>query len=270
MEPVAAGAGLEVEPFAAGIIEVVETLMERALRRVSVEQGADPRQAALLAFGGAGGLHASALARRLEMPAVLIPPYAGVFSALGLLMSPPRHHTARTVLLAEGDEQLGAEVERLLVECREEFRRQVGSESTMAEVHADLRYPGQSHETLVPHHPGEGWRPQAARFHRLHHQLNGFSRPDQEVELVTIRTAVSSAPSMSWSDLALPPPRGERVLGERQLPGGEVVLRIHRPALAPGDEVTGPAVIEEPHATTWIDGDERASVLEDGTLEIVW
>ena len=270
VEEVAARANLEVTAVAAGVIEVVEIHMERALRRVSIEQGADPRGAALVAFGGAGGLHATALARRLQMPAVLIPPHAGVFSALGLLMSPPRHDQARTVFLSEGDVRLAAEVDRLLEECRREFRLQAGHDATTTEVQADLRYPGQSHETMTIHHPGEGWHELTGRFHQRHHQLNGFSRPEQPVELVTIRVAVSSTPSMSWSDLPSPRPQGERVLGERTLTGGERVTRHRRLGLAPGDEVTGPAVIEEAHATIWVDRGERALVLEDGTLEIRW
>lgn len=269
-EEVAVRANLEVEAVAAGVIEVVETHMERAIRRVSIEQGADPRGAALLAFGGAGGLHATALARRLEMPVVLVPPHAGVFSAWGLLMSPPRHDLARTVLLSEGDDRLAADVDQLLEEGRGEFRLQAGHEATTTEVQADLRYPGQSHETMTLHHPGEGWQELAGRFHQRHQQLNGFSRPEQPVELVTIRVAVSSTPSMSWSDLPSPRPQGERVLGERTLADGERITRHRRLGLGPGDEVTGPAVIEEAHATTWVDRGERALVLEDGTLEISW
>ena len=85
------------------MVEVVNTHMEGAVRRVTVEEGADPRQAALIAFGGAGGLHATAIARRLDLAAVLVPFGAGVFSALGLLLSPMRHDLARTVVSADFD-----------------------------------------------------------------------------------------------------------------------------------------------------------------------
>src|SRR5690606_31369670 len=83
-------AGLSVEACAAGMLEIVDSHMEHALRAVSVEEGADPREAVLVAFGGAGGLHAGRLARRLGIPTILVPPLSGVFSALGLLLSPPR------------------------------------------------------------------------------------------------------------------------------------------------------------------------------------
>ncbi len=98
----AAAAGLSVEAAAAGMLEVVDSHMEHALRSVSVEEGADPREAALVAFGGAGGLHATRLARRLGMKTVLVPPLSGVFSALGLLLAAPRADLARTVMAAEG------------------------------------------------------------------------------------------------------------------------------------------------------------------------
>ena len=81
--------GLEIEDVAAGVIEVVDTHMERALRAVSVEEGVDPRESVLVAFGGAGGLHATRLARRLGMRKTLVPPLSGVFSALGLLLASP-------------------------------------------------------------------------------------------------------------------------------------------------------------------------------------
>src|SRR5690606_37796572 len=106
--------GMDPRRAAAGVLEVVDAHMGRAIRRVSVEQGADPRRATLVAFGGAGGLHASALARRLDMAAVAIPPYGGVFSALGLLMAPPRTDVARSALVTDGQRfrQMADEVSR--------------------------------------------------------------------------------------------------------------------------------------------------------------
>ncbi len=102
-------AAMDPEATAAGMLEVVDSHMERALRAVSVEEGADPREAALVAFGGAGGLHATRLARRLGMRTVLVPPHSGVFSALGLLLAAPRIDVARTVMAAEGAVDLDAE-----------------------------------------------------------------------------------------------------------------------------------------------------------------
>jgi N-methylhydantoinase A len=266
----AATLSMSAPSLAAGILQVVDTLMERAVRRVSVEQGADPRQAALVAFGGAGGLHATSLARRLDMPAVLIPPHAGVFSALGLLLSPQRHDLARTVLLNEDSPELEVRVAELVSLARSEFNDEVGLEPEAVEVTADVRYPGQSHETGVRYKPGAGWREVADRFHEAHATINGFARPDQPVELVTLRVTALAPPSLTWSDLPMPVVGGAARIGDRVVADGSVVSRWRRPGLAPGDEVIGPAVVEETEATTWLSGGEMARVLDDGTLMVTW
>ncbi|HUO45913.1 MAG TPA: hydantoinase/oxoprolinase family protein [Acidimicrobiia bacterium] len=255
---------------AAGILEVVDTLMERALRRVSVEQGADPRQAALIAFGGAGGLHATSLARGLDMPAVLVPPHAGVFSALGLLLSPARHDLTRTIFIQEGDETLADVIDQQLASARSEFEAQVGYLARRVEITVDMRYPGQSFETSVSHRPGEGWEPLAVRFHEAHAALNGFARFDNPVELVTVRVTALADPALGWSDLPEHRPTGEVRLPDRQLPGGEQAARWRRRGIDSGQEVAGPAVIEDEQSTTWIGPGERALVLADGTLEVTW
>jgi N-methylhydantoinase A len=266
----AAQLNIDSEAVVGGIVQVVDTLMERAIRRVSIEQGADPRQAALVAFGGAGGLHATALARRLDMPAVLIPPHAGVFSALGLLLSPPRYDLARTVFLNEGSEELESRVAELVDEARRGFLNEVGHRPDVIGITADLRYPGQSHETAVAYEIGETWVELSSRFHEAHSVLNGFARPDQSVELVTLRVRALSEPSMTWPELTLPAIAGPARLGQRVGANGMSIERWRRAGLVPGDEVAGPAVIEEDEATTWLDLDEVARVLDDGTLLVTW
>ncbi len=270
LERLASTLSMTVTALAAGVIEVVDSLMERAIRRVSVEQGADPREAALVAFGGAGGLHATSLARRLDMPAVLIPPHAGVFSALGLLLSPPRHDLAQTVMLAEGSNELDGRVAELAARVQSEFKAQVGVDPETVEITADLRYPGQSHETRVPYGREAGWPDVARRFHEAHASINGFAQPDQPVELVTLRVTALAAPSMSWSDLVIPQVGGPARIGERVGLDGSAISRWRRPGLAPGDIVVGPAVIEEVEATTWLGRGETALVLDDGTLQVTW
>jgi N-methylhydantoinase A len=268
----AAGDSLElgVKDTAQGVLEVVDALMERAIRRVTIEQGADPRQAALLAFGGAGGLHASSLARRIGMPAVLIPPHAGVFSALGLLLSPPRFDVVRTAPMNEGDGRLDVVLKSLLAEAAESHRKAMGAAPRRTEARADLRYRGQSHETTVSIALGEGWELLTRRFHQAHLKANGFSRPDEPVELVTFRAVAIDDPRLRWADIPVRPPQGKPELPDRPMPDGGMAARRWRPALTPGAEVIGPAAIEEPEATTWIGQGERAQVLEDGTLEITW
>lgn len=262
--------GLQPEAAAAGMLEVVDALMEQAIRKVSIEQGADPRQAPLLAFGGAGGLHAAALARRLDMPAVLIPPHAGVFSALGLLLSPARHDLARTVVMQQGSTELGGRVDEIQSEVIVGFRSGTGSAPDTVEMRADLRYPGQSHETQVLVESGDTWEVLAGRFHQAHQAHNGFSRPDQPIELVTLRAAAISGPVLDWSSLLLRVEEGEAHLGHRTLPDGRPVQRWWRPVLRPGAEIVGPAVIEEPESTSWIGDGEKAVILEDGAIEVTW
>ena len=142
------------------VIEVVNAEMLRALRLVSVERGHDPREHALVAFGGAGPLHACALAEELEIEAVLVPAAAGVLSALGLVASDERRDTVRShvVLLTEAGE-------------------------LPPEGEADLRYRGQSFELTVPLGPDL-----AARFHEAHEERYGHADPEREVELVAVRT----------------------------------------------------------------------------------
>ena len=262
--------GLEPAAVARGILEVVNALMEQAIRKVSIEQGIDPRQAPLLAFGGAGGLHATGLAKRLDMPAVVIPPHAGVFSALGLLLSPGRHDLARTLVMPQGSGELSARIDEIHTEAGREFRDGTGSAHDAIEMSADMRYRGQSHETQVAVSQGETWEVLAERFHDRHHVLNGFSRPDQPIELVTLRAAAISRPALEWSSLPVAAERGEALIGRREVSDGVSVERWWRPYLRPGSEVVGPAVVEEPESTTWIGDHERAAVLEDGTLHITW
>ncbi len=143
------------------VLAVVNAEMLRALRLVSVERGHDPREHALVAFGGAGPLHACALAEELDVPAVLVPAAAGVLSALGLVASDERRDTVRThvVPLAEAGE-------------------------LPAEGEADLRYAGQSFELTVPLGPEL-----AARFHEAHRERYGHAEPARAIELVAVRTA---------------------------------------------------------------------------------
>lgn len=155
-----------------GVIDVVNAELTRALRVVSVEQGLDPRDFALVAFGGAGPLHACALAEELEMRTVLVPAAAGVLSALGLAAADERRDHVRSYVAPLAD-----------------------AGSLPDEGEADLRYRGQSFELTVPLGPGL-----AERFHRAHAERYGYADPSREVELVAVRTAdVRPAPPLRVS-----------------------------------------------------------------------
>jgi N-methylhydantoinase A len=270
------GASFDLDPVptAEGMLEVVEATMERAVRAVSVEEGADPRQAYLVAFGGAGGLHATALARRLEMAGVVVPPWAGVFSALGMLLSPPRRDEARSVLLVEtAESQLDAAMAEVADAAAAGLGESSGAAPERVETIADVRYLGQAHELAVPYEAGMGWAALAERFHAVHADRNGFARPGDPIEVVTVRAAAVGRPAVAWADLPAHRPVGEPGRSPRlvSLAGEPTTVPVWwRPGLPPGFEVVGPAVVEETEATIWVGPGERAIVHPVGALEISW
>jgi N-methylhydantoinase A len=137
-------------------------------------------------------------------------------------------------------------------------------------VTVDARYRGQSHETNVAYIPGTGADRLRRDFAAAHQARNGFVLEGGETEVVTIRVAATSSPTLTWDQLTFQPEGGDPQLGNRTLPDGSRAGRWWRPRLGRGDEVVGPALIEEPEATTFIDLGERALVLSDGTVEITW
>jgi N-methylhydantoinase A/oxoprolinase/acetone carboxylase beta subunit len=173
---------------AAGVVAVVDAAMERAVRAVSVERGVDPRGVALVAFGGAGPLHACAIADALGMPAVIIPPRAGVASAVGLLCSPRRQEVVQS-----------APADPAEVAARAVARVGVGAD---VEIAYDCRYVGQSHELTVAE-PGD--------FPAEHERRNGHARPGAPVEVVAVRARAQMAAPLAVTDL--PPVTRTRVRG---------------------------------------------------------
>ena len=179
-----ADAGVSAE----GVIAVVNAAMEQALREVTIERGVDPAEVALVAFGGAGGLHACELAEALGIPTVLVPARAGVFSAVGVLCAPrlaervrswptPRHHEG----LVEALRALG-----------EEAAAAVGPEAVVTTA-VDCRYAGQSHELTVA---------DVGAFHHEHERRNGFRRDTAPVEVVALRAVASVPAPVGVGDLA--------------------------------------------------------------------
>ena len=266
--------GLDLGEAALGIMTVVEAVMAAAVRRVSVEEGADSRGAHLVAFGGAGGLHATALARGLGMDGVVVPSHAGVFSALGLLLSPPRIDLARSRRRTAADAaELPADVAAVRADALDRFARAGAGTPASVDIRIDVRYLGQSHELAIPWVEGGDWDDLAIAFHDGHRARNGFARPDDPIEVVTVRVEVIGEPVLDLGDLPAPTPSGDALVGTRQVltRGGSVEASVVRRAgLAPGGEVIGPAVIEESEATTWIGPGERAIVHESGALEVAW
>ena len=271
------GSQLSLGPVEAalGVVAVVESHMTHAVRAVSVEQGTDPRDAVLMAFGGAGGLHAGALARSLEMGGVIVPPFAGVFSAFGLLLSAPRADTAQTVNVTGSDRhRLPAAARDLLAAAHRRIEADSGRPAETSALIVDMRYVGQAHETSVPYTEGEPWDTLCERFHGLHAERNGFARPADPVEAVTVRAEAVGSAALRWADLpAFEAEAGEARRGSRTVlgPSGPVEAEVWwRPTLAVGAEVVGPAIIAEGESTTYLAAGERAVVHDTGALTIEW
>ncbi|MGA7272559.1 MAG: hydantoinase/oxoprolinase family protein, partial [Acidimicrobiia bacterium] len=256
------------------VLEVVEAHMERAIRAVSVEQGVDPRASTLVAFGGAGGLHAVSLARRLGMSRVALPPHGGVFSALGLLMAPPRHDVARSVMIrSEQASTLDVSLAAISTRAEADFLNGQGAPPTQVELVADARYVGQAHEIPLTLDRGRSFHQVVEQFHAAHRDINGFARPDDPIEVVTVRAVASGRPILAWEDLPeagtgpAPVPRRRQVM----VADNEVELDVWwRDELPGGLVVHGPCVIEETVGTIFLEAGDRARVFADGTLEVSW
>jgi N-methylhydantoinase A len=235
------------------VVAVADARMEAALRRVSVERGHDPRGAALIAFGGAGGLHAAALAHALGCDAVVFPAWAGVLSALGALAAGARREKSRSVLVDAGDtralDRAWAALER---EALAGFAR-TGRGRVRVERWAEVRYRGQSHELSL-----KGGRGLVRRFHAEHARRFGFAASDRAVEVVTVE--VRAEGPARWSEV-LPHGRSPRS-GRKATPvrrtrafddGAWRDVPVYGcAALAAGETIDGPALVEADGATLWL------------------
>ncbi len=232
--------------------------MVRALRVISVERGLDPREFALVAFGGAGGLHACALAEQLGCRTVLLPRAAGVLSALGLAVSDVRRDLV-TPFVGRDPAELATAYGDLEAAAAAQL------DGPVTERRADLRYAGQSFELTVAGADRDGL---VAAFHAEHERRYGHRIPDEPVEIVTLRlvaTVPGAAPALTEPD----PPGGDPVTGRRavRLDTGEVDAAVlDRSLMGRGSQVTGPAVVELAEATWLVRPGWSGRVDDIGTL----
>ncbi|MBW3618617.1 MAG: hydantoinase/oxoprolinase family protein [Actinobacteria bacterium] len=263
--------GLDVLEAAAGILRVVEAQMAKALRVVSVEQGHDPRDFTLVPFGGAGPLHQGALARELGCRRVLVPPNAGVLSAVGLLSAPVTVDGVRTSLVAAADAD-PAQLGRIWDELEDDARRLVrdqGATVERADRGADLRYRGQAFELTVP---GGDVDAMVDAFHDAHRDRYGYDQPEEAVELVNLRVRVEGpTPSVPLVEVASGSGASAAVLGTRSVVvgGRERECRLYdRSRLGAGDTFDGPAIVVGLDATCWVEPWQRVTVDRVGALVI--
>jgi N-methylhydantoinase A len=241
---------------AAGILRVANSNMERAIRVVSVERGYDPRDFALVAFGGCGGLHACEIAEQLGIRSVIVPQYAGALSALGMLMADAVRDYAAGVLSRDN-------IEKQFDALEKRARRE--SPGAKIERSADLRYRGQSYELNVP------WTSAAlasAAFHREHARIYGYSIAEREVEVVTIRVR-ARAPSPKPK--LVRPSTKKGAAGIRRVWVNGSWRRVHvwnREELAEAPR-RGPALVLDYGSTTLVPAGWRFHVDRAGNLLIL-
>ncbi len=262
----AAGLGTDLDGAAEGVLAVANAAMERALRVISVERGYDPADFTLLPFGGAAGLHAAALAERLGIPRLLVPPDPGVLSAWGMLVAPVRKDVSRTVLWRAED---AARLESAFAELAGAAVAAMGDEGIPAsslEVNrfVDARYRGQSFELTVP---ADGW---VEAFHTAHHARYGYQRPDAVVEAVTLRVeALSPGASVASPVVGAAASDEAPVAAREEVSAGGcrfIVPHYLREALLCGHVLAGPCVVLEYSSTLWLPAGWRGRVLQDGSI----
>ena len=252
---------LDAEETALGILRVADAEMVRALRVISVERGLDPRDFALLAFGGAGGMHACSLAEELDIATVLVPRAGGVLSALGLAISDLRRDYVSPFLSGLED------VEEEEFERRFENMEETASGDLDGPEHtrrADLRYGGQSFEITVDAGSFEKLKD---RFHAAHEQRYGYRMDDERVELVNLRL-ISTVP-VEKPELNEPEPESEAEAERREANfDGEwlEVAVLDREKMGEGSGVMGPAIVEFKESTCVVRPGWQGTVDAVGTL----
>jgi N-methylhydantoinase A len=274
------GTSLILEKFAAGVVRVVNSTMEKAIRVVSIERGRDPRDFALVAFGGAGGLHACALAESLGIPRVIVPALPGALSAFGILVSDVVKDYSRTVLWRVAakipHDRLAKELAALQKQAAKDFVKEAWQGKVHYQRSVDIRYAGQGYELNLPFTANL-----LKDFHQEHQRRYGYVHANRELELVTLRlrAIVKSPPlgitkahvekmnhvEMNHVGTAAPGRASRAKLGSISPPQSPVLFdarklptKIYsRDDLKPGKQYSGPAIITEYSATAVIPPGKR-------------
>jgi N-methylhydantoinase A len=275
---------LSVADAALGIIRIADSAMSLAVRAVSVNKGVDPRDTALIAFGGGGPLHSGAIAREIFIPRVVVPKLPGTFSAVGMLMASWRQDFVRTLIGKLGSLD-ALPVEAVFGELTRAGEDQIARDGIAKNTadfafYANLRYVGQEHTIPIPV-SGQKWLtgdlgPLRKLFHAEHAKRYSQSAPDESMEIVSLRLVATAAREDNLAERWLNEPwRAEGGIEEsaREVifgdPDRPLKTRIlWRPSLPAGMTIEGPAIIEEPNATTLIHPGDAASVTAAGHLDI--
>ena len=274
--------GLGVKEAALGIATIADAAMSLSVRAVSVNKGVDPRDTTMIAFGGAGPLHALAIAREIFIPRVIIPKLPGNFSALGMLMASWRQDFVRTLVGRIGTldavtvENVFAELERNGAEEAE--RDGIARGQAVFRFFADLRYVGQEHALQIavdtPSALTGDLDALHRRFHAEHDKRYGQAAIEESLEIVNVRLVVSAARADTLAETWLTAPwtpegkneesRRDVIFADARRPLSARIL--WRPSLPVGFTFEGPAVIEEPNSTILIHPGDRVTVDPSGHL----
>ena len=272
MSGLAASLGQDAEAAATAILRLGVAKMAAAVHEISVARGYDPREFALLSYGGAGPLHAALVADEIGIPRVIVPPSPGAFSAFGALCSALSKDRSRTVLQTLSPETLRdaeAAFAAMLAEVRQEFVTEAADLAGLAEERQfDLRYRGQAHELTISAPAGAAMADVLERFESVFERQFGRRDSGRGVEMVNLRV-IGRIPieAPTWTK---PGGGTGEPAATRTLPGlGTPCAIWHRDDILPHTQITGPAVIEEMSATTWLPPGWRLSLGDIGQMELV-
>jgi N-methylhydantoinase A len=259
--------GMDPLDCAEGIRTVAGAEMVRALRVVTVERGIDPRRYALLAFGGAGPLHAVQIAEELGVEKVLCPRASGVLAAVGLVVSQRRRDAQRSILLS-GDEITPEAIRDAVEDLGDQARRALGEPQAELEATFELRYRGQSFELPVAGGPQASPQELREAFERRHEERYGYRAPEQTLELVTVRVTATTAGAEVELGGTASDGEAKRARRRARIQSEEIEIEVWRGEVPRGTQTSGPAVVELPESTILVPGGWSATVDETGTVRL--
>ena len=251
---------------AQGVVDIANVNIDRAIRRVSIARGYDPRDFTLVAFGGAGPLQACEAAARLDIPRVLVPAAPGVLCALGLLIADVAVEYSRSIMRPASDEvllQLRALERELLALAQSELRREGIAQSDMRfTATLDMRYEGQAYELNIPFDERA-----TEAFHEAHERAYGHAIRWRAVEIVNLRLAGIGAIEKPEFEEADAIPHDAATIGEKASPKGGAIQLYDRDSLRPGAAFSGEALVFQMDSTTYVPAGWSARV--DGYLNLL-
>ena len=266
IDPLARPLGLRREAAAQAVVDLADENMTNAIRLLTIERGIDPRDFVLVAFGGAGPLHAAAIAAKLGIRRVVVPPHPGLCSAFGAALARLRVERMQTLGMrhaAVDEADLAARFQAMLQAGRREIEAEGLRGAPRERLGLSMRYAQQNYEQDVEYRFADGLPAAVARFHRRHEEFFGYQFPDHPVELVHLKASVAETAAEPPPALAAP---AAAAAGAPPEPPPRAGAGYRRDRLPAGTELRGPAVIEELDSTTFVPDGVHLAVDRRGNL----